>query len=76
MRMDHESVIAGLLHDTVEDTDAITFDDIEVTFGAAVRRIVEGETKISKITRCSSDTDEKAKDLQVGASAAAVGAGR
>jgi (p)ppGpp synthase/HD superfamily hydrolase len=51
MRMDAESLVAGLLHDTVEDTDAVCFDDIERRFGAAVRRIVEGETKISKITK-------------------------
>ena len=30
LRMDHESIIAGLLHDTVEDCDTITFDEIQV----------------------------------------------
>lgn len=30
LRMDHESIIAGLLHDTVEDCPHITFDEIEV----------------------------------------------
>ena len=54
MRMDAESLVAGLLHDTVEDTDAVCFADIEARFGAAVRRIVEGETKISKITKVNS----------------------
>ena len=48
--MDHETVIAGLLHDTVEDTDAVTFESIEDRFGPAVRRIVEGETKVSKVS--------------------------
>jgi len=52
--MDAESLVAGLLHDTVEDTDAVCFDDIERRFGTAVRRIVEGETKISKITKVNS----------------------
>jgi GTP pyrophosphokinase len=65
MRADAESLIAGLLHDTVEDTECISFDDIEARFGTSVRRIVEGETKISKITRASPDADDKAKDLQV-----------
>jgi GTP pyrophosphokinase len=65
MRADTDSLIAGLLHDTVEDTEAVSFDDIEARFGTAVRRIVEGETKISKITRASPDGDDKAKDLQV-----------
>lgn len=49
-RMDHETVIAGLLHDTVEDTDLVTFESIQERFGAAVRRIVEGETKVSKVS--------------------------
>ena len=43
MGMDSDSVIAGLLHDTVEDT-SVTLEDIEGRFGTDVRRIVEGET--------------------------------
>lgn len=65
MKLDYESLIAGLLHDTVEDTDNITFEDIEHMFGRDVRRIVEGETKLSKVTKSMpGETDEKAKDLQ------------
>src|SRR5690606_6564329 len=48
MRLDIHALQAGLLHDTVEDTDA-TFEQVEEHFGPAVRRIVEGETKISKL---------------------------
>ncbi len=48
MNLDADALIAGLLHDTVEDTD-VTFEEIEAKFGKAVRRIVEGETKISKL---------------------------
>lgn len=44
--MDWESIAAGLLHDTVEDTNVVTFERIEEEFGATVRRIVEGETKV------------------------------
>lgn len=29
--MDHESLIAGLLHDTVEDTENVKFEEIEVS---------------------------------------------
>src|SRR5690554_1177578 len=48
MNMDADALIAGLLHDTVEDTE-VTFEEIEEKFGKPVRRIVEGETKISKL---------------------------
>lgn len=41
---------AGLLHDTVEDTD-LEFGDIDVLFGPTVRKIVEGETKVSKLPK-------------------------
>lgn len=30
LQMDAESLVAGLLHDTVEDTDAVSFEEIEV----------------------------------------------
>lgn len=49
MRLDTDALLAGLLHDTVEDTQ-VTFEEIEAQFGSNVRKIVEGETKISKLT--------------------------
>src|SRR5690554_3986976 len=48
MNLDVAALLAGLLHDTVEDTD-VTFEQIEERFGPTVRTIVEGETKISKL---------------------------
>lgn len=48
MQLDEASVAAGLLHDTVEDTDT-TIDDIEDLFGEEVADIVDGVTKISKM---------------------------
>ena len=48
MHLDVSALIAGLLHDTVEDT-PVTFEQIEERYGETVRRIVEGETKISKL---------------------------
>lgn len=48
MRLDLSSIIAAVLHDTVEDTEA-TLEDIEREFGKDVRELVDGLTKISKI---------------------------
>ena len=48
MGMDTDSVVAALLHDTVEDTDT-TLDEIKVNFGEEVINLVDGLTKISKI---------------------------
>lgn len=68
--LDRESIAAGLLHDTVEDTDVVTFERIEYEFGPTVRRIVEGETKVSKLGKLqcksegSSKQDLKAEDLR------------
>jgi guanosine-3',5'-bis(diphosphate) 3'-pyrophosphohydrolase len=62
MRLDADALIAGLLHDTVEDTD-ITFEQLEQEFGAPVRRIVEGETKISKLA-VRVYADEQAENLR------------
>lgn len=45
--MDIDSVIAGVLHDTVEDTDA-TIEEIEAHFGHDVAFLVEGVTKVSQ----------------------------
>ena len=47
-QMDLVSVVSGLLHDTVEDT-ALTLSELDALFGVETRRIVEGETKVSKL---------------------------
>ncbi|CAI5519874.1 unnamed protein product [Closterium sp. Naga37s-1] len=66
LEMDWETVVAGLLHDTVEDTDVVSFEQIEASYGLAVRRIVEGETKVSKLGKVKdgSKADVKADDLR------------
>lgn len=45
--MDIDSVLAGILHDTVEDTDA-TLEEIENLFGRDVAFLVDGVTKVSQ----------------------------
>ncbi len=49
MRMSLECVIAGLLHDTVEDT-TTTLTEIEQLFGDKVSNLVDGVTKLSGLT--------------------------
>ncbi len=48
LKLDQETIITALLHDTVEDTLA-TIEDIEKNFGPEVARLVDGVTKLSKI---------------------------
>jgi GTP diphosphokinase / guanosine-3',5'-bis(diphosphate) 3'-diphosphatase len=46
--IDDESVVAALLHDTVEDT-PITLEQVEELFGPVVRHLIDGVTKISGV---------------------------
>ena len=48
LRLDISSIVAAILHDTVEDTPC-TLDDIEQIFGHEVANLVDGLTKIGKI---------------------------
>jgi GTP diphosphokinase / guanosine-3',5'-bis(diphosphate) 3'-diphosphatase len=48
LKLDQETIVTALLHDTVEDTLA-TIEDIEKLFGPEVARLVDGVTKLSKI---------------------------
>ncbi len=48
MGMDAPTVIAGVLHDTVEDGDNIQTADIETRFGKEVAFLVDGVTKLTK----------------------------
>src|SRR5437868_7311668 len=54
MKLDPIAIVAGLLHDSVEDT-SVTIVDIRKEFGEQVAHIVEGVTKISKIDFASSE---------------------
>ncbi len=48
VRLDEVTIVAGLLHDVVEDTE-IDIGDIEVRFGADVAELVDGVTKLDKL---------------------------
>ena len=49
LRLDLPTIATGLLHDTVEDTHA-TLPEIEKLFGKQISELVDGVTKISKIS--------------------------
>ena len=55
--MDYQSIIAALLHDTVEDTE-MTYDDVKNEFGDKVANLVEGVTKLGKVPLGTKDKEE------------------
>lgn len=54
LKLDEASICTGLLHDTVEDTEA-TKDEIEAVFGPDIAYLVDGVTKLSQIQFHSSE---------------------
>lgn len=54
--MDEDTVIAGILHDTVEDT-ALALNDIKQAFGESVAFLVDGVTKLSTARNGMRDID-------------------
>ena len=57
MKLDSSSIVTGLLHDTIEDTDA-TRDEISGMFGEEIARLVDGVTKLSRLEVQSESTKE------------------
>ena len=57
MHLDHESLMAAMLHDVIEDT-AITYEGVASQFGDTVAMIVDG---VSKLTHLEFDTKAEAQ---------------
>ena len=55
--LDEDSLCAALLHDCIEDTSA-TFEDINKLFGKDVAEIVDGVTKLSRVTYTSKEEEQ------------------
>ena len=63
LQLDKESIVAGLLHDVVEDT-VMTDEDIEREFGPDVALIVDGVTKLEKIKYNNDKLEYQAENLR------------
>lgn len=48
MRLDHETLMAALLHDTIEDT-PVTKEELSELFGESIGELVEGVSKLDKL---------------------------
>src|SRR5690625_2786730 len=65
LRMDHETIVAAILHDTIEDTE-LKRQDLVDQFGQEVADLVEGVTKLDKMkfsTRRQADAESFRKLL-------------
>ena len=56
-KLDSASIIAGLLHDTVEDTDT-TIEEVRSLFGDQVAQLVDGLTKLAMIEQKSANNKQ------------------
>ncbi len=57
VRLDEVTIIAGLLHDTVEDT-GVTLSDVREQFGDDVADLVDGVTKLTRLEYRSEETKQ------------------
>ena len=64
MNADKDTICAGLLHDTVEDTKIIN-EDIATLFNPSVAKLVEGVTKISKLNFSSKQAQNMANTRKI-----------
>ena len=63
LELDKESIAAGLLHDVVEDT-IMTTEELEKEFGSEVALIVDGVTKLGRLSYSKDKVEEQAENLR------------
>ncbi len=62
LELDAETIAAALLHDTVEDTN-LTAEEVKREFGAEVARLVDGVTKLGRIS-LRTDQQQQAENIR------------
>ena len=63
LEMDKETIVAGMLHDAVEDT-AMTLEDITKEFGEEVALLVDGVTKLGQLSYSQDKLEVQAENLR------------
>ena len=63
LELDKETIIAGILHDVVEDT-IMTDEEITEMFGAEVSLLVDGVTKLGKLSYSTDKLEVQAENLR------------
>lgn len=63
LELDKETIVAGLLHDSVEDT-WMTCEELEKEFGAEVALLVDGVTKLGQLSYSSDKVEQQAENLR------------
>lgn len=63
LELDKESIIAGILHDVVEDT-IMTEEEITKLFGAEVALLVDGVTKLTQLSWSADKVEMQAENLR------------
>ncbi len=63
LELDKESIVAGILHDVVEDT-VMTLDEITEVFGPEVALLVDGVTKLTQLSWSMDKVEIQAENLR------------
>ena len=63
LELDKETIVAGLLHDVVEDT-VMTTEEITKEFGAEVALLVDGVTKLGQLSYSADKVEVQAENLR------------
>ncbi|WP_373215714.1 bifunctional (p)ppGpp synthetase/guanosine-3',5'-bis(diphosphate) 3'-pyrophosphohydrolase [Ruminococcus sp. 5_1_39BFAA] len=63
LELDKETIVAGLLHDAVEDT-WMTYEEVEKEFGSEVALLVDGVTKIGQLSYSQDKVEVQAESLR------------